>query len=283
MRTDIPLKRLLLLRGTDLLPLFAAPLTTVLRVESLELPANNARLDTVFYLRSAGGQEYIHVIEWQGYHDPAVLWRMASYLAWLGQRHPKTAILGTLVYLAPAYDVGDTLTQTIDGQVVQTWQMDCLRLWEYDASDALQSGNLGLTILSPLMRHTSRQSIEQAIGLVVQQAPVPQQADLLSILGIFAEPVIAPDQFVQLVGRERLMSSDLVSYLVEEQMAEMRTEFQQALADTIIKRFPQAPIALMDNIRRIKQPSQLRTLITAVLEATDLNEVEQLLKQASAS
>ncbi len=58
---------------------------------------------------------------------------------------------------------------------------------------------------------------------------LPQQADLLSILGVFAEPLINHERFVQIVGRERLMASDLLSYLMEEKLAEM----QGKLADKL--------------------------------------------------
>jgi hypothetical protein len=64
---------------------------------------------------SIRGQDYLLVVEWQGYRDPTVLWRLASYCAWIGQRTPMVPVIGTVVYLAPAYDVGDTLEQTIDG------------------------------------------------------------------------------------------------------------------------------------------------------------------------
>lgn len=66
MQTDIPLKRLTALRANDLLPLLASAEATVIAVETLELPASATRLDNVLRLRSVGGQEYLHVIEWQG-------------------------------------------------------------------------------------------------------------------------------------------------------------------------------------------------------------------------
>jgi hypothetical protein len=78
MQTNIPLKRLTMLRAADLLPLFGLPYAELLAVETLELPANAARLDNVLRVRSPAGQEYLHVIEWQGYRDPALLWRMAG-------------------------------------------------------------------------------------------------------------------------------------------------------------------------------------------------------------
>ncbi|MCG8353677.1 MAG: hypothetical protein MI924_38425 [Chloroflexales bacterium] len=294
MQTDIPLKRLTVLRGADLLPLLGPPATTLLGVEALELPASATRLDTVLRVRSPHGQEYLHVVEWQGYRDPAVLWRLASYMAWLGQRTPEQTILGTLIYLAPAYDMGATLTQRVDGQVVQTWPMACVRLWEQDAGAAVATGNLGLAVLSPLMRNADPDLVGQAITLLLQQAPAPQQADLLAILGVFAAPLINPARFIRMIGKEKLMSSDLLSTLVEEKLAELRPqlearlaaerwEFQQTLADVISKRFPHAPLTLMDTIRRITHPAQLRTLIMTAVTATDLSEVERVLQQAAAA
>ncbi|MFL5802094.1 MAG: hypothetical protein ACJ8CR_10190 [Roseiflexaceae bacterium] len=63
MQTDIPLKRLTLLRPADLLPLLGATAAEVLAVESLELPASATRLDNVLRLHSVRGQEYLHVVE----------------------------------------------------------------------------------------------------------------------------------------------------------------------------------------------------------------------------
>src|SRR5207247_1706875 len=147
---------------------------------TLELPASATRLDNVLRLRSPQGQEYLHVVEWQGYHDPAVLWRFAGYLAWLGQRYPNSAVAGTLIYLTPADDAGDLLRQEVDGRGVLDWRVPCVRLWEQDAPAALASGNLGLTVLSPLMQNASEALVEQAITTVMSQASLSQQADLLS-------------------------------------------------------------------------------------------------------
>lgn len=284
MQTDIPLKRLTLLRATDLLPLLGAPHAQVVAVESLELPASATRLDNVLRLRSAQGQEYLHVIEWQGYHDVTVLWRFAGYLAWLGQRNPSMAVVGTLIYLTPADDTGDTLQQVIDGQVTLAWPVPCVRLWEQDATAALAGGNLGLTVLSPLMRNATASLVEQAIDAVLRVSALPQQADLLSILGVFAEPLIDHARFVRIVGRERLMASDLLSYLMEEKLAEVEAaalrQLQTMLEEAVIARFPDAPIALVHDIRHVTDPQQLQQLNGAVIRAADLAAFEQTLAQA---
>lgn len=281
MQTDIPLKRLTTLRAPDLLPLLASEAATVLAVGTLELPASATRLDNVLHLRSAGGQEYLHVIEWQGYNDPAVLWRLAGYLAWLGQRHDAQVIGGTVIYLTPGADVGDTLRQTVDGRDLLAWHVPVVRLWELDATNAAQRGSLGLAVLSPLMRGATAELVEQVVVLVLDQAPPSQQADLLSILGVFAEPLIDSQAFVRLVGKEKLMASDLITYLVDEKVAEVERRFsvemQRAVEDTVALRFPNTPTGLVRNVQFLNDLDQLAALRRAILQAPDQAAAEALL------
>ncbi|NJN66467.1 MAG: hypothetical protein HC884_07000 [Chloroflexaceae bacterium] len=268
-------------------------------------------------MRRPGGQDYLLIVEWQGYRDLLVLWRVVSYVALLSQQPHGLPVVGVLVYLTPSCDVGETVRLSFDERVGLEWRVPCVRLWEHDAPAALASGNLGLTILSPLMRHASAELVEQATTRVLQEAPVAQQADLLSILGAFAEPLIEPQRFVRMVGKEQLMSSDLLSYLMAEKEAEFlkkeaelkgvleaeraryeadqaellarekeRTlshllELQQILADTVVTRFPQAPLALVNDIHRVRNPVQLRVLISAALRAPELGEFERQLHQAA--
>jgi hypothetical protein len=72
-KTDIPLKVLTMQHGADLLPLFGMPSAELVRVETIELPATRTRLDNVLHIRSPNGQEYLLVVEWQGYTDKAIL------------------------------------------------------------------------------------------------------------------------------------------------------------------------------------------------------------------
>ncbi|MCG8353847.1 MAG: hypothetical protein MI924_39285 [Chloroflexales bacterium] len=285
MQTDIPLKRLTLPRAADLLPLFGLPHADLVAVETLELPASAARLDNVLRVCSPGGQEYLHIIEWQGYHDPTILWRLAGYMAWLGQRAPNLPIAGTIVYLTPESDTGDRLTQTIDGRLIHDWPLLCVRLWEQDAESALASGAMGLTVLSPLMRAATSDLVERAIDIVFRRAPLEQQADLIAILGVFAEPLVSPDRLVRLVGRERLMTSSFANYLLADKTAEIEAHarmeaLQQALEEAVMARFPTAPLILLRDMRRVSDPTKLRGLIVAVIQATDLGEFEQQLKQS---
>jgi hypothetical protein len=225
MQTDIPLRTLTRIRPADLLPLLGSPDATVLGVESLELPSVATALDTLLRLRSAHGTIYLHLVEWQGYRDPLLLWRVLGYLGDLGRQYRGSAIVVTLVYLHPGDDVGGTLQQLLDG--VELWSISfrVVRLWEQDARAAVASGLPGLAVLSPLMRGANAEVVEQAATLVLgQEAPGRQQADLLTILGLFAEPLMDTERFVHLVGRERLMASDLITYLAGERIAELERE-----------------------------------------------------------
>jgi hypothetical protein len=303
LKTDIPLKRLTALRGADLLPLLGLPAAALLRVESRELPASATRLDTVLRVRSPQGQNYLHILEWQGYPDRTVLWRLAGYRAWFGQQEPGTAVVGTVVYLRPEADAGDTIAPTIDGQVVQPWGVGRIALWEQDGQAALASGSLGLVVLSPLMRDADVALVETAASLVLTQAPPTQQGDLLSILGVFAEPFVDAKRFTDLVGRERLMSSDLFDYLMKDREAELRSGYeaklhqqevrlqeqeaqfrealQQTLEDLVLVRFPSAPLTLARDIRQIHDPAALRRLMVAVQQVPDLAAAATLLHEAA--
>lgn len=81
----------------NVLPLLEAPNAEVIGVETLVLPASQTSLDTVLRLRQPGGSDYLHLVEWQGYNDPQFLWRLMSYLGWLGQNRAERPILATLL------------------------------------------------------------------------------------------------------------------------------------------------------------------------------------------
>jgi hypothetical protein len=49
-----------------------------------------------------------------------------------------------------------------------------------------------------------------------------RQADLLSVLGALAEPLIAADQFIKLFERERLMESKLFELLMQDKVEELK-------------------------------------------------------------
>ncbi|NJO82165.1 MAG: hypothetical protein HC828_04730 [Blastochloris sp.] len=288
MKTDIPLKRLTRLVPTDLLPLLGEVGTTVLGVESLELPASARSLDTLLRLQRPGGTPYLHLIAWQGWRDPVLLWRTLSYLGWLGEHRRERPILATVIYLKPGDDVGDRLEQQVAGVTGWNIQLPCVRLWEQDAVAAVASGAPGLLALAPLMRGATGDLVETAAQTLLRTTEPPLQGEVLAALGIFAEPIFPVDQCIRLVTKERLMSTDLITYLLqdtvtefEQERARWRTALQQSIEDVIIARFPTAPAILTRALREIQEPAQLQALHRAVLSAPDLAEVERLITTAT--
>lgn len=51
----------------------------------------------------------------------------------------------------------------------------------------------------------------------------------------------------------------------------------------MIARFPNAPLILLRDVRRVTDADRLRGLIVAVIQVADLAEFEQQLKQAAAA
>jgi hypothetical protein len=296
MRTDIPLKRLTALRATDLIPLLGLPVAGVRAVAIPELPMQKKYLDILLRVRSPQGQEYLHLLEWQGYYDATALWRLAGYMGLVGQDEPHMTIVGTIVYLKPADDAGDTLMMAVDGQVQYQWPFRCVRLWKHDAAAAVATGNLALTTLSPLMQGANVALVEQAARTLLTTAPLPQPADLLTILGVFAAPIMAPVRFIDLVTKEKLMSSDLIEYLAKDMLAEQEAKWQarleaereaclqterETLASMVSLRFPDAPMHLTHLISKITDVSKLQALRADIPDMPDLATLEQRLRDTA--
>ncbi len=283
MKSDIPLKRLTQLCPTDLLPLFGAAAASVLRVESLELPTGKSSLDCVLHLLAADGTPYQHIIEWQGWRDPVFVWRALGYLGWMGQNRPERPILITLIYLSPNDDVGDTLRQELPGQPGWMVQLPCVRLWEQDAGQAVASGRPGLVALSPLMAGATEALVEEAAQLLLHTTQPPIQADLLTALGVFAEPLFSAERFLHLITKERLMSSDLFQLVYQEQVNDWYHSIQGMVEDVLMVRFPTAPITLLRSLRRIPNIQTLQQLHHLILNIDDLSAIEHAIEAAATS
>lgn len=201
----------------------------------------------------------------------------------------------TLVYLRREDDVGDTLRQILDGQVLWEVALPCVRLWEQDAAAAVASGRLGLLVLSPLVGGATAALVEEAGRAVLAQTEASRQwADLLSILGVFAGPLLDATRFLQPMGREQLMASELMDLLMGYKIAEMDAKFAEMAAerdaelaelvvDLLAARFPSAPISLADLIRRVRGPKALKHLHRAVLPAPHQAAAEQAIRDAAAA
>jgi hypothetical protein len=262
-------------------------------------------------LRSVGGGEYLHLIEWQGYADPLFLWRTLGYLAWLGQNRTERPIRVTLIYLTPTDDVGTRLDQA--SSEIGGWQIafSCVRLWQHDATAAVASGQPGLLTLAPLMRGATPKMVEQIVQTLLAQVSPPVQGELLAALGIFAEPIFDTERFIRLVTKERLMATDLISLLTADLVEEKATLveekailveekailvkqlraarenqahlLQQMIEDVIVIRFPSVPALITRKLRDISDLNRLEALHRAALQATDLAALEQQIDAAPTS
>ena len=115
----------------------------------------------------------------------------------------------------------------MDGEEFLSVPFRCVRLWQQDAAAALASGLTGLIVLSPLMAGATPAVVEEAATLLLHAEPdVARQAELLNILGIFAEQLIRAEGFIQMIGRERLMESRLMELLMRDKLAELDQQRQ---------------------------------------------------------
>jgi hypothetical protein len=188
------------------------------------MPASSRRLDNLLLLRDYEGNEWLHLVEWQGYPDSRFLWRVLSYLGWLGLNRAERPIAVTLVYLTPADDVGDALYQEVNGFRYFGVSFHRVRLWEEDAVAAVLSGHIGLAVLSPLMRDATPELVAAAGQLVLAAEPDRRrQADLLNVLGVLAEPLVTPEQFIERFERKRLMESKYFEVLMHDKLEEERS------------------------------------------------------------
>ncbi len=311
MKTDLPLKRLVLLRPADLLALLGLPAASVIEVSVPELPLRKQTLDTLLRVRSPAGQEYLIIIEWQGYRDRSILWRLVVSMGVVTLDNPDLPVIGIVIYLKPSDDMGNRISVQVDGELIYDWQIRAIRLWEFDAAEAAASGNLALMTLSPLMHGADPALIEQTALTLLRIAPMEQRADILTFLGIFAAPILDSAQFTRIVTKEVLMSSDLIEYLMQDVKAQHEQELQQlrqameatrreieatrreveserqaravesersALLATLTSRFPDAPLTLGLLIQQIRDVQRLQRLRADLPAIPDLVTLEQRLR-----
>lgn len=216
MKTDTILKRITRLCASDLLPWLGMPDALVLEVTTPEIQATVRRLDSLLTLQTPAGATSLHLIEWQGYRDEQLLWRVLEYVGMLGQSQNLRPIRVTIIYLKPGDDVGNQLDQA--AQTVGGWQVQfhVIRLWEHTAQEALASGRPGLLALLPLLAGATSELVVQSAQTILDTVAPQAQSELLAALGALADQLIPVERFLRLVTKERLMETDLISYLLKD-------------------------------------------------------------------
>lgn len=89
-----------------------------------------------------------------------------------------------------------------------------VRLWEHTAQEALASGRPGLLALLPLLAGATAALALQSAQHILRTVDPSDQANLLLVLGSLADRLLPLDQLLRLVTKERLMNTDLITYLI---------------------------------------------------------------------
>jgi hypothetical protein len=187
---------------------------------------------------------------------------------------------------------------------VQKWLigLPCIRLWQYDAGEALSRRTPGLAALCPLMDYATPERVEEAVEIILQEASPPEQEELLAVLGIFAGGLLDPEQLTRRISRERIMASSFIQYVFKEEFAELQQQAaaaqQQAAAaqqqvvaaqqqavsmlvdqseEIAMLRFPDLQARYIRNIRQLSDVDALRELHRALVLAPDQPAAERIL------
>ncbi|NJO82386.1 MAG: hypothetical protein HC828_05910 [Blastochloris sp.] len=152
----------------------------------------------------------------------------------------------------------------------------------------MASGAPGLLALAPLMGGATGDLVETAAQTLLRTTQPPLQGEVLAALGIFAEPIFPVDQCIRLVTKERLMSTDLITYLLQDKVEEFaerearwRTALQQSIEDMLATRFPEAPVGMVRRIRQVENVDDLNELRRVMMSAPDLATVAQVIQAAT--
>lgn len=70
--------------------------------------------------------------------------------------------------------------------------------------------------LTPLLAGATTELVETAVQRLLTEAPPAIQNELLAALGMLAEPLLDTERFLRLVTKERLMQTDLITYLMKD-------------------------------------------------------------------
>jgi predicted transposase YdaD len=264
-RTDRPLKALFERQGQSLLPFIGehGAGVRVAAVESVELPVPKRTIDSVLRLERDGLAWYRHV-EFQAQRDADLPRRCFEYNSRL-ILHYDTAVFTTAVYLLPEAerDMPDAFRLYVGDELAYEWRFDVVRLWEIDASEALQNGEAGPLALVPLLRGGGLDRVLEAVRML-DALPKPQSADAFSVLLDFAAQRYDRATLLNVLGKDRLMQSWVWQMGVDEGEArgEARGQIKyarQVCADLVKEFHPDFADSLLPAIEACDQPETLRS------------------------
>jgi predicted transposase YdaD len=257
METDVSLKVLSRKYTTDLLRLIHEEGVAVLSVDAIEIHDVKRRVDCLIKLQSQKGVYYRHV-EFQSEPDPDMARRCFRYNTQLVLQL-EAPVLTTVVYLfPPGPKSGDPVFRVmLDGEEINVWRFDEVRLWELSAQEALASRAPGLLALVPLMEGgQDRGVIVRAAAAIKRALPLETNPEALAILLYLAGAHYTVGELTRLFGRETMIQSSVWQAAWSEGKAEGKAEGLRAERQTCI--------ALIKN----RHPTLLARAVPAV-EACD--------------
>ena len=220
MDTDRSIKIIFLRQGESLLPYVGEVDARVTAAESPELPVPRRVVDCVLRLEKEDLVWYRH-LEFQSGPDPDMSRRCFEYNTRL-LLHYRAPVLTTVVYLLPeaARGAQEAFRVYLGERLVNEWRFDTVRLWEIDASTALQSGQAGPLALVPLLRGGGDASVLAEAARRLDTLPGPAATDAMSVLVDLASGRYDWSTLMGVLRKERLMES----YLWQEGRKEGQVE-----------------------------------------------------------
>ena len=274
METDVSLKVLSRKYTSGLLRLVHEEGVNVLSVDAVELHDVSRRVDCLIKLQGKRGVYYRH-FEFQSEPDPDMAKRCFRYNTQLILQL-DAPVLTTVVYLTPPGPKEPTLAFRVilDGEEINVWRFDEVRLWEISAQDALESRAPGFLTLVPFMKGGRTWDVlVRAVAAIRKALPGEKNPEALAILAYFAGAYYNVEELTRLFGRETMIQSSVWQAAWSEGKAEGKAEGilaeQRALCLELIKlHHPGLSAKAAAAVQACSEPAALRTWI---LRATQLD------------
>jgi predicted transposase YdaD len=184
-------------------------------------------------------------------------------------------------YLTPPGPKEPTLAFRVmlDGEEINVWRFDEVRLWEIRAEDALESRAPGFLTLVPFMKGgRAWEVLVRAVAAIRTALPGEKNPEALAILAYFAGAYYNVEQLTRLFGRETMIQSSVWQAAWSEGKAEGKAEGrvegilaeQRTLCLELIKlHHPGLSAKAAAAVQACSEPAALRTWI---LKATQLDD-----------
>lgn len=270
MQTDGPLKILLRSYPADLLVLLGDEGSALQAVENVESPQMQRRVDGVLKLERQGEVYYRHV-EFQAEPAADIARRCFEYNAQLLMRC-GAPVLTTVVYLFPPGPPEDPVFRvTLGGQEINRWVIQVVRLWEIEATAALEQGSPGLLALVPLMRGgSSWDLLARAVRRVEEVLPGEVVSEAESVLLYLAGRHYTWSEILRVVGRKRMIQSSVWNEAVKEGRNEGQLQAERRLCTKMVEKYhPALAASAMPAIEACSDPDRLEEW---VVSAPDLDD-----------